>query len=835
MALIRRAVVDSDLVGCDLLKHHEELYRVGILGHLELILTRYGMLCDILRVYSAFAIGVLIGDVAELVAYSGIRNDDDIVADAGVDIPGLVFLVVDSVAEDRVAVASVGLGNRFTAIVNDVACAVYDELCVLVEVDAHSDVAVRHDEGVPVERVGAAVSIGDDDIAGGHSFSDARDIDLELNACAAAGDLLTVDDGGNIEPAVAAVGGIKHNIVIDVELDADGYGEVRHGEGHLVLVERDRDAAVAGHGYIGDVIVERLGGASLDLDGLADLCALYFLAVNRSLEGTLGVVDLLYCEGGLCSRLHDCDNRDGLIRHYEAHLVELSRLGEVRIVDLDRLDGVIRVGSYLKSNGLTGLCGGDDSAADLCGDLGVADIGIDVAAHAGLIIGIDLEGCGHGHREVRHCELAVLDCDRIAVVIICNSYIVEHEAGSGSGLDNDLSAGISLVDTHIVDHRRNAAVGGRVNGDSGLHSLLEGHADGDGVRGHDKAVVGDGDCGSCIADLDDLDGFDCIAGIRGADDADELTGGSGLDALAVHLQVEVAVGGILADKVVVAGVADRTGRSGAAGRAAADGGVGRNDARNRDIQRLTHAEQTHVASVVEGLQLCEVAVVIQTVAADDDVVRALTGFHGVRHDGGVGRAGNTGRNDGQDQRLTGLYRVDVSEVVELDYLILIGLVAQTHVGVDAADGLALLDGICDQIVGDMIAGRQIAHGAGGETGAGGCTCGVVAGAGDCGSTACKSRRCRIGYGQDDLCSDRELSELALIGHTVEGHDQIFIGIIVYTVLLADAENCVSAADRHGCDLRVGGCGNRKHRAQRYQHDERQQETDEPLFHRICSP
>ena len=204
----------------------------------------------------------------------------------------------------------------------------------------------------------------------------------------------------------------------------------------------------------------------------------------------------------------------------------------------------------------------------------------------------------------------------------------------------------------------------------------------------------------------------------------------------------------------------------------------------------------------------------------------------MRHDGGVGRPGEAGVRRRQGQRLAHLNGVDVSELVELHDLIFIGLVAQPHRGVYAADGVAALHLIGDQIVSHAVPAGQAADGAAGEACAGRACAGR---AGHGGRAARKRGGSRVGNGQNYLLSDRQLAELAFVSDAVELHDKILISVVIYTMSLADLQYRVSAGKRNGCDLRVGGGGNREHRAQRHKHDDCHQKTYEPLFHRIAPP
>ncbi len=580
-------------------------------------------------------------------------------------------------------------------------CRYGDVVCVL---NTYTHIAVRHDELIGISQsVGAAVCVGEDNSVGRLAAAETPDIDLKLNACAAAVNRHAGVDSGNIEEAVGSVGAVEHYIVIDIELDSHVDCEVRHYEG-AVIRNGNGYAAVADLGDKYDVVIECLGGCTLYLDGLADLCGGDFLAVNKGLEGTLGVVylvDLKCCIGG---GLDNCNHGDGAVRHGEAHLVHGHGLCEVLSVDNERFKSVVLLGSYGESDAVALLCVLYRAVTDLCGDGRIGNVGVDSVAGAGLVVGVNLEDRSYGDCEVRHCELAALYSDGIDIVIISNSDVVKHEAVCRSGLDGNLSTGVCLGDGGVVDHCYCDAVYCAVNSDLVLLGLLEGYADYCGVCGHDEAVVCNSRARVRIADLDNLDGVNCITGVRSAHDADGLAGGCGLDALAVDLQIEAAVCRGLADEVIVAGGVDRAGGRGVA--VGVDRGGRGYNAGDRDVESLANAEVGEIGSVVECLQHSLRACVVQAVVGADNVVCALTGCHGVCHDGGVAHACNAGAGGGQEQSLADLDGVNAAEAVELYDLIGVGLVAQAHVGVDLADGVAALNRVCNQVICNTIAGRQ---------------------------------------------------------------------------------------------------------------------------------
>ena len=246
---------ELDLVGRDLLKDHEYLQFVALaqLRHRELP-SAVGLAVADRRLYVVQSVVHL----ADSVAYRAIRSDDNVIALAGIQLRGLaVLLVVEGLAEDGVAVAPVAAGLLAVRIIQR---SVRGELHVVLELHAHSDVAVGHDEPVGVDEcIGAAVLIGEDDVTGGHAVGDAPDVDLKLHARAAALHLHPVENGGDIVEAVRAVGRVENDVMIHVELHFDCYGVIRHREGVGVLIDIHSHAAVAGFGDIGDVVIEGLG------------------------------------------------------------------------------------------------------------------------------------------------------------------------------------------------------------------------------------------------------------------------------------------------------------------------------------------------------------------------------------------------------------------------------------------------------------------------------------------------------------------------------------------------------------------------------------------------
>ncbi len=800
------------------------------LGKLELPVAG---LCVPVCVMLDAVIGVV--DLVKHVADVCSRLHDDGAAAGGPHfncLPLGARLVAERAAEHGVAVAParalVVAVERVVAV-----CGMPHKLDGLLEVHAHAHVAVGHDEFVGVDKgVAAAVGVIEGDGAGGVSVLDAPGVHVQLHACAAA-----CDDSAavsrDVERAERAVCAVEHNAVVNVELDVDVDGVIGHGEG-VALAEVDDGAAVADLGDSGEVVVISLGRAALHLDGLSGRCGGDLLAVNRDLHLAVGVLRDVDGEFRAGSGLDHGDDGDGTVRHVKAHLVKCDGLAEVVGVDLDGLENIVGVRRDGESDALAGLCIFGHAVADLCGDGGVSDVGEYPAALCGVIVGVDLELRRDRYGEVGHGELAVFHCHGVTVVIICDPYIVEHEACRRGGLHGDLRAGVCLADGGVIDHGDDAAVGGFVDRDLGLLCLLEGDADDGRVGGHDKAVVGDGRGGGGVADLGDLYRIDRVARVGNGDDADDLTCGSGLDALAADLKVKAAVFWRLADEVIVAGAADRAGGRAAAGRAAGDVVADGHNAGNGYVQKLTHAERAEVRPVVERLEHCLCAVVVQTVIRADDVVSALTGAHGVRHDCGVGRARERGVGRGQKKGLSGLNGVDAAEVIELDDLVFIRLVAQSPSGVDTADGLALLDGVGGEVVRHVVAGGQRGDRAGRET-AGGRAGDCRAGRSGRNAALCERSRRLIADGQAELRADGDVVECAVAREAVELHDQVFIGIEIYTLRLTDAENRVSLCDGHSGDLRVGGCSRGKHREQGNEHNQHHYETDEPFFHVFAPP
>ncbi len=300
------------------------------------------------------------------------------------------------------------------------------------------------------------------------------------------------------------------------------------------------------------------------------------------------------------------------------------------------------------------------------------------------------------------------------------------------------------------------------------------------------------------------------------------------------MQVKAAVCRRLADEVIVAGGVDRAvGDCGAGG--GVGGGAGGHNAGNGYVQRLADAEHAEIRPVIERLEHRLRAAVIQTVIAANDVIGTLAGAHGVRHNGGVGRAGKTGVGRGQDQRLAHPNAADGAEVVELDDLVFIRLIAQTPSAVDAADSFAARNDVAGEVVRHAVAGGQRGDSAGRETAAGRAAGDGGAGRGGCGRAVGKCRRRLIADRQTDLRADSNFAEGALAREAVELHDQVFIGIEIYPLRLADAENRVSLCDGHGCDLRVGRCSRCKRREQGNEHNQHHDETDKPFLHVFAPP
>ncbi len=245
--------------------------------------------------------------------------------------------------------------------------------------------------------------------------------------------------------------------MVDIELHADIDRIIGHGKG-VALAEVDDRAAVADLGDVAEIVVISLGGACLYLYGLSRRGRGNLLAVDRYLDIAVGIFHNVYGKLRVGGGLDYSDNGDGCIRHGKAHLVERNGLGEVVVVDLDGLKDIVAVGHDLKSDAVAFLCILRDGAANLRGDGGVGDIGENPVALAVVIASIDLERRRDGHGEVGHGELAVLHRHSVAVVVIGDADIVEHEAGGGRGLDGDLRAGIRLAHGCIVNHSDDAAV-----------------------------------------------------------------------------------------------------------------------------------------------------------------------------------------------------------------------------------------------------------------------------------------------------------------------------------------------------------------------------------------
>ena len=693
-----------------------------------------------------------------------------------------------------------------------------------VEVDADLDVAVGHDEGSAAKVMYAAILIGDNNIAGGVGILvEAPYGDLQLYACAGLADCHAVTGCGNVEPAVGAVGSVKIDVAVDVEFDADTDREVRHGEG-AVSSYRNGDAGVAGLEYGGNVVEVCAVGAAGDLHLCTNIGRACFLSVNGNAQVAFLGHDLGNAEYGTGGGLDGGNDGNGAVGHGEGVLFYVNGLVEVVVVDSQILHGVVCIGSDAESDSVTGLCGADLGVADLGDDLGIGSVNIDVVALVGVIVGVNLEGSAYSDGEGGHYELTVLNCHGVSVLVVGDSDGVEHEAGCRNGLYSDQAACGGRADNCAVDHCADSAVGRSVNSDLGDDSLREGDIDAYGEGGHHELVALNSDGSVGVADLGDADLRESIAGVGGGYYLDSLAGNGGICHVTVHNQGEVAVGGSLADQVIGGRATDDSGGRAGAG-AGSDGGAGGYQTGHGYVQHFAYKEVTKIGSVIQCLYLPFNSIVVQTVVRADDVVCTVTAAHHVSHDGGVIGTCNSGVGGGQNESLASGNGVEAGQIVELEDLVGIGLVAQAPVIVDTGNSLAGLDGVVYQIVAGIVTGGNGGGCTGNGTGSTGNSACHRRGSGGSGcayAAAFKIGGSCIGYRQNYLGAYAHLAELCLTGKTIEGHDQVFVGIEVHTDVLTQLQNCVTAVKGNGGDLCVGRCGSSKCGAQGNQHDHCQQ-------------